>query len=235
MAKKEESLPTGQAGKDLLENPEVIQEKLEGIEHWVEKNPKLLIGVVGVIVLAVGGFFGYRYWVGNQDAQAQKEMFQAVRYFEADSLNLALNGDGNNLGFLQIVEDYSLTEAGNLANFYAGAIYLKQGKFPLAIFHLEDYKANDLLVQARAYSLIGDAYMEQKSYEDAAKFYEKAAGYKPNKEFTPVYLMKAGLAYEKLNNTDKAKAAYQTIIDKYWESSELQNAKKFKAKLESNS
>jgi tetratricopeptide (TPR) repeat protein len=233
MAKKKESPSTGQA--DLLENPEVIQEKLEGIEHWVEKNPKLLIGVVGVIVLAVGGFFGYRYWIGNQDAQAQKEMFQAVRYFEADSLNLALNGDGNNLGFLQIVEDYSLTEAGNLANFYAGAIYLKQGKFPLAIFHLEDYKANDLLVQARAYSLIGDAYMEQKSYEDAAKFYEKAAGYKPNKEFTPVYLMKAGLAYEKLNNTDKAKAAYQTIIDKYWESSEFQNAKKFKAKLESNS
>ncbi len=203
MAKKEES-------KDLLENPEVIQEKLEGIEHWVEKNPKLLIGVVGVIVLAVGGFFGYRYWVGNQDAQAQKEM-------------------------LQIVEDYSLTEAGNLANFYAGAIYLKQGKFPLAIFHLEDYKANDLLVQARAFSLIGDAYMEQKSYDDAAKYYEKAAGYKPNKEFTPGYLMKAGLAYEKLNNLDKAKAAYQTIIDKYWESSELQNAKKFKAKLESNS
>ncbi|MCE2893749.1 MAG: tetratricopeptide repeat protein [Flammeovirgaceae bacterium] len=235
MAKKKESLPTGQAGKDLLENPEVIQEKLEGIEHWVEKNPKLLIGVVGVIVLAVGGFFGYRYWVGNQDAQAQKEMFQAVRYFEADSLNLALNGDGNNLGFLQIIDDYSLTEAGNLANFYAGAIYLKQGKFPLAIFHLEDYKANDLLVQARAYSLIGDAYMEQKSYEDAAKFYEKAAGYKPNKEFTPVYLMKAGLAYEKLNNTDKAKATYQKIIDKYWESSEFQNAKKFKAKLESNS
>jgi predicted negative regulator of RcsB-dependent stress response len=233
MAKKKESLSTGQA--DLLENPEVIQEKLEGIEHWVEKNPKILIGVVGAIVLAVGGFFGYRYWVGNQDAQAQKEMFQAVRYFEADSLNLALNGDGNNLGFLQIVEDYSLTEAGNLANFYAGAIYLKQGKFPLAIFHLEDYKANDLLVQARAFSLIGDAYMEQKNYEDAAKYYEKAAGYKPNKEFTPVYLMKAGLAYEKLNNTDKAKAAYQTIIDKYWESSELQNAKKFKAKLESNS
>ncbi len=228
MAKKEES-------KDLLENPEVIQEKLEGIEHWVEKNPKLLIGVVGAIVLAVGGFFGYRYWIGNQDAQAQKEMFQAVRYFEADSLNLALNGDGNNLGFLQIIDDYSLTEAGNLANFYAGAIYLKQGKFPLAIFHLEDYKASDLLVQARAFSLIGDAYMEQKSYEDAAKYYEKAAAYKANKEFTPVYLMKAGLAYEKLNNTDKAKATYQKIIDKYWESSEFQNAKKFKAKLESNS
>lgn len=228
MAKKEES-------KDLLENSEALQEKLEGIEHWVEKNPKLIIGIVAAVILVVGGFFGYRYYVGEQDKLAQKEMFQAVRYFEADSLKLALNGDGNNLGFLQIVEDYSITPAGNLANFYAGAIYLKQGKFPLAIFHLQDYKANDLLVQARAYSLIGDSYMEQKQYEDAAKFYEKAASYKPNKEFTPIYLMKAALAYEKLNNLEKAKAAYQTIIDTYWDSSEIQNAKKFKARLESNS
>ncbi len=228
MAKKEES-------KDLLENAEVIQEKLVGVEHWIEKNPKLIIGIVGAITLIVGGFFGYRYYVGNQDVLAQKEMFQAVRYFEADSLNLALNGDGNNLGFLQIVDDYGLTQAGNLANFYAGAIYLKQGKFPLAIFHLDNFSADDLLVQARAYSLIGDAYMEQKGFENAAKYYEKAAGYKPNKEFTPTYLMKAALAYEKLNNAEKAKAVYQTIIDTYWESSEVQNAKKFKAKLESNS
>ena len=228
MAKKEES-------KDLLENAEVIQEKLVGIEHYVETHPKLIIGIVGAVILIVGGFFGYRYYVGGQDAVAQKEMFQAVRYFEADSLNLALNGDGNNLGFLQIVDDYGLTPAGNLANFYAGSIYLKQGKFPLAIFHLEDFKVDDLLVQARAYSLIGDAYMEQKQYEDAAKYYDKAAGYKPNKEFSPSYLMKAALAYEKLNNFDKAKAAYQTIIDTFWDSSEVQNAKKFKAKLESNS
>jgi TolA-binding protein len=228
MAKKEEN-------KALLENPEVIQEKLEGIEHWVESNPKLLIGIVGALVLVAGGFFGYNYYVGNQDGQAQKEMFQAVRYFEADSLNLALNGDGNNLGFLAIVDDYGLTKAGNLANFYAGAVYMKQGKFPLAIVHLDDFKADDLLVQARAYSLIGDAYMEQKKFEDAAKYYDRAASYKPNKEFTPTYLMKAALAYEKLSNPEKAKAAYQTIIDTYWESSEVQNAKKFKAKLESNS
>ena len=228
MAKKEES-------KELLENPEVIQEKLEGMEHWVEKNPKLLIGIVAAVLLAAGGFFGFRYYVDTQDVQAQKELFQAVRYFEADSLNLALNGDGNNLGFLQIIADYSLTPAGNLANFYAGVAYLKQGKFPLAIFHLEDFKSDDLLVQPRAYSLMGDAYMEQKDYENAAKFYDKASSYKPNKEFTPTYLMKAALAYEKLNKNDKAKEVYQIIIDKYWDSSEIQNAKKFKAKLEANS
>jgi TolA-binding protein len=228
MAKKEEN-------KDLLENPEVIQEKLVDIESWFERNPKLVIGIAAGIMLLVGGFFGYRYYIGNQDGIAQNEMYQAVRYFEADSLNLALNGDGNNLGFLQIIDDYGRTDAGNLANYYTGAIYLKQGKYPLAIFHLEDFSASDLLVQARAYSLMGDAYMEQKDYENAAKYYDKAAGYKPNKEFTPTYLMKAALAYEKLNKNDKAKAVYQTIIDKYWESSELQNARKFKARLESNS
>ncbi len=235
MAKKEKNLPTGQAGKDVLENPEVIQEKLVDIESWFERNPKLVIGIAAGIMLLVGGFFGYRYYIGNQDGIAQNEMYQAVRYFEADSLNLALNGDGNNLGFLQIIDDYGRTDAGNLANFYTGAIYLKQGKYPLAIFHLEDFSASDLLVQARAYSLMGDAYMEQKDYENAAKYYDKAASYKPNKEFTPTYLMKAALAYEKLNKNEKAKEVYQTIIDKYWESSELQNARKFKARLESNS
>ena len=228
MAKKEEH-------KDLLENAEVIQEKLVDVETWLEKNPKTAIGITAAILIVVGGFFGFRYYQGNQDGIAQKDMFQAIHYFEADSLNLALNGDGNNLGFLQIIEDYGMTDAGNLANYYAGVIYMTQAKFPLAIFHFEDFSSDDLLVQARAYSLMGDAYMEQKDFENAAKYYNKAAEYKPNKEFTPTYLMKAGLAYEKLNQNDKAINAYQTVIDKYWESPEFQNAKKYKAKLETNS
>ena len=81
---------------------------------------------------------------------------------------------------------------------------------------------------------MGDAYMEQKDYENAAKYYNKASNYKSNKEFTPMYLMKAALAYEKLNQNQKAIDAYQVIIDKYWESAELQSARKFKAKLETN-
>jgi tetratricopeptide (TPR) repeat protein len=228
MAKKEES-------KELLENSAVIAEKLEGAEHWIEQNPKIVFGVLGAIILVVGGYFGFRYWIGTQEEQAQKDMFQAIRYFEGDSLNLALKGDGNNLGLLQIIDDYGLTQAGKLANFYVGAAYVKQGKFKPAILYLEDFSSSDLLVQARAYSLIGDAHMELKEYEDAATFYVKAADYKANKYFSPTYLMKAALAYEKLNKNDKAVAVYQQIIDLYWDSSEYQNARKFKAKLEINS
>jgi len=47
--------------------------------------------------------------------------------------------------------------------------------------------------------------------------------------------MKAALAYELLQDTVKAKAAYQRIIDEYWDSAEVQNAKKFKARLDNNS
>ena len=229
MTKKEEHK------NEILENPEVLAEKLEGAEHWLEKNPKIVFGIGGALLLLVAGYFGFNYYKDTKNAEAQKEMFQAVYYFEQDSLKLALEGDGNNLGFLDLVEDYGFTDAGKLSSFYAGASYLKQGKYELARLYLEDFSSNDLLVQARAYSLIGDSYMEEQKFEDAASYYSKAAGYKPNKYFSPAYLMKAALAYEKLNQNDKAIQAYDKIITEYWESAEYQNARKFKSRLENNS
>ncbi len=217
---------------DVLESPEALAGKLETAEHWIEKHPRVFLGIAAAVLLIVGGYFGYQYWVDNQNAEAQLEMFQAIYYYESDSLNLALNGDGNSLGFLAITEDYSRTKAGNLANFYAGASYLKQGKFPLAIFYLEEFSSDDLLIQARAYSLLGDAHMEQQEYEEASRYYTRAAEYKPNKYFSPNYWMKAALAFEKNNQKEKAIEAYQKVIDLYWESTEYQSARKFKAMLE---
>ena len=229
MAKKEEHK------HELLENPEALKEKLAGAENWLEQNPKIVVGVAAAILIIVGGYFAFNYYKNNQNDLAQKEMFQAVYYFEADSLNKALNGDGNNLGFLEIIDEYGVTDAANLANYYAGVSYLKQGKFELARLYLEDFSASDLLIQARAFSLVGDSYMEEEKYDDAAKYYSKAANYKPNKYFSPAYLMKEALAYEKLNQPDKARETYDKIINEYWESSEYQNARKFKARLEPNS
>ncbi|MEM6523036.1 MAG: tetratricopeptide repeat protein [Bacteroidota bacterium] len=218
-----------------LENSEVLAEQLSKTEEFIENNKVLVFGIAGVLFLVVAGFFGWNYYKTSQNDLAQSEMFQAIYYFESDSLDLALNGDGNNLGFVDISSDYSMTDAGNLANFYAGTAYLKQGKYKLAVLYLEDFSSSDNLVQARAYSLIGDANMELGDYEQAASFYSKAAGYKPNKFFTPQYLMKQGLAYEKLNNNQAAMAAYERIIEEYWESAEVQDAKKYKARLKNAS
>jgi tetratricopeptide (TPR) repeat protein len=229
MAKKE------QQKNELLENPQALADRLQGAETWAEKHPKTIIGISVVIAALLAGYFGFRYYKDTKEKEAQQEMFQAIYYFEADSLELALNGDGNNLGFINIIDDYGITDAAKLANYYAGVAYLKQGKFEVARLYLEDFSADDLLVQARAYSLIGDTYMEEQNFEQAAKFYQKAADYKPNKQFTPAYLMKAALAYEKTNQNDKAKEAYDAIIENYWDSPEYQNARKFRARLDSNS
>lgn len=230
MAKKEEKHE-----HELLENPEALAHTLEGAEDWVERNSKLVIGVSVVILLAVAGYFGFSYYKDQQNTEAQKEMFYAVYSFEHDSLNLALDGDGNHLGLLAIIEDYGMTDAAKLANFYAGAAYLKKGSYEAARLHLEDFSSSDLLVQARAYSLIGDTYMEEQKYDDAASYYTKAADYKANKYFSPAYLMKAALAYEKANKNDKAIETYTKVIDTYSESAEYNNARKFKARLETNS
>jgi tetratricopeptide (TPR) repeat protein len=220
---------------ELIENPAALAEKLEGAETWIEKHPKTITGIAGVLLLAVAGYFGFNYYKDSQDAEAQKQMFQAVYYFEADSLKLALNGDGNNLGFIDIIDEFKFSDAANLAHFYAGVCYLKQGNYDAAILYLQDYSSNDLLVQPRAYSLIGDAYMELKKFEDAASYYDKAANYEPNKFYSPTYLLKAALAYEKLNQNDKAKEAYDKIITEFWDSAEYQTAVKLKARLETNS
>jgi TolA-binding protein len=228
MAKKQET-------KSAAENPEVVRETLFSAEDWMERNPKVIIGLVAILVVVAAGFFGYRWWIDKQDKVAQEEMFQAVRYFEADSLDLAMKGTANVSGFETIINEYGMTAAGNLANYYAGVICLKQGKFALAEYYLKDFKSHDLLVQARAYSLLGDAYMEQNKLEEAAGAYHDASNYKPNKYFTPSYLLKEALAYEKLNQNDKAIAAYDRIIKEFWDSQEVGTAKKLKARLETAS
>jgi tetratricopeptide (TPR) repeat protein len=217
---------------ELLENPDALRERLSKTESFIENHPTLFLVIGGVLALAIAGFFGYRYYVDNQDAEAQQEMFQAIYYFEADSLSRALNGDGNNYGLLDIIDNYSLTGAANLAKYYAGMAYLKQGNFEEAIDYLSDFSASDGLVQARAYSLIGDAHMELGNYKEAANHYEKAANYKPNKFFSPQYLTKAALAYEQMGDNNSALKAYDKIIEEFPSATDVQQAQKQKMRLE---
>src|SRR5690348_17337662 len=107
MAKKEQ-----QHKNEILENPEALAHTLVDAETWIEQHSKTVIGVAAVLILVAGGYFAFRYYTKSQDSEAQKQMFQAVYYFEQDSFKLALEGDGNNLGFLDIAKEFSVTDAG---------------------------------------------------------------------------------------------------------------------------
>lgn len=229
---KKDSQEKLSATEELLERPEALRERIFDTEEFVKKHSTLFMIGAAVIVLAVAGFFGYQYYKTNQNQTAQEEMFQAIYYFEADSLNAALNGDGNNYGFLEIMDEFGGTDAANLAHYYAGVIELRQGNYEEAIDYLEDFSASDLLVQGKAYALIGDAYMELQQYSEAASQYEKAADYKPNQYFSPQYLAKAGVAYEAAGDPAQAASSYQRIIDEFPEAYEYQEAQKQHARLE---
>lgn len=219
-------------GEELLENPEVLAEQISKTEEFIEKNKKMVFIIGGAIAAIVAVYFLYNYWNTNQNQTAQNEMFQAVYYFEADSLDKALSGDGNNYGFIDIIEEYGMTDAANLARYYAGASYLKKGEYISAVEYLNAFSSDDLLIQARAYGLIGDANMEMGNVDEAIDYYTKAADYNPNEYTSPGYLIKAAVAYESQEDFKSAYKCYDTIVEKYVNSNEFQNARKHKARLE---
>ncbi|WKN32626.1 tetratricopeptide repeat protein [Porifericola rhodea] len=221
---------------ELLESPDALRDTLvdkTGSFFKSKKNQNIAFGIGAAIALVIAGIFGYTYYMDSQNEAAQDEMFQAVFYFEADSLDRALNGDGNNFGFLEIIDEYGGTGAANLAHYYAGIALLKQGNYNQAIDHLTSFSASDLLVQARAYALVGDAYMELQNYSEAANYYNKAISYKPNRFFTPQYLVKAALAYEEMGEFEEAAESYGRIVEEFPEATEYQQALKQQVRLQS--
>lgn len=216
------------------DNFEHIEVALSQSEQFIEKNQKSLLTVVLVIIIAVGAWFGYQKLIQEpKAAEAAGQLFGAQNYFERDSFNLALNGDGNKLGFLEIAEDYSSTPAGNLANYYAGLSYLYLGEYEKAITYLKSFSSDDFLMGNMALSNIGDAYMQLGNYTEAANYYGMAAQSKQNDFSTPYYLMKEGLAFEKAGNMGKALNSYSTIEKEYPNSIQAREIEKYitRAKL----
>jgi TolA-binding protein len=221
MAKKE----VEKSSLEFLESAEGLQHEIGKVQTTVEKNKNVIYGVAGALILAVVGYFGYKYYTTSQDEEGQAKLYSAVYKFEADSNKIAAKE------MAKVADDFG-GNTGNLANFYAGVANLKEGKYDTAIEQLKSFSSSDLLVQARAYSLIGDAYSEKKAYGDAVDYYKKASEYKANKFFTPAYMMKLAAALEANKEPKEALAVYTEIVEKYAESSEAASAKKYKAMLE---
>ena len=189
-----------------------VEEALGKTEQFIEKNQKLLTIVIGLAIVFVLGFFGYnKLYVSPMDEEAQSQMFMAEMYFQQDSLDKALYGDGNYLGFIDIIDEYGITKSANLANYYAGICFLNKGEFDTAIDYLEDFSSDDEVLAPMAVGAIGDAYAEMENFEKAASKYLAAANLRENEFTTPTFLFKAGHAYAFANNYKKALPLYERI------------------------
>lgn len=210
-----------------------VEEALSRSEMFIEKNQKIIIIALAAIVIVVLGFLGYRKFISEpREIKANNEIFSAQGYFEQDSLDKALNGDGQNAGFIDIINDYGSTKAGNLAKYYAGVSYLKKGEFQKAVEYLEDFSTEDPLVGPMAIGALGDAYLELGKNEKAVAQYMKASSASDNELTSPVFLMKAGMTYELLGTYDKALEVYKTIKTNYPRSFEGRDIDKYIARAE---
>jgi tetratricopeptide (TPR) repeat protein len=144
-------------------------------DFWTRYN-KVIIGVCAVIIVAGGGWLIYRNFVVKpNEKKASESLFKAEEYFRADSISLALNGDGQYPGFLKVSSKFSGTDAGNLANFYAGVCYVRINDNDNAIKYLKKFSTSSKPTQARAYKLIADAYADKGNSKEALDYYKKSA------------------------------------------------------------
>ncbi len=229
MAKKETKKKIQEADKRL----ENFEEALTRTELFIENYQKqLTIGVLAIVIVVVGFVFFKKMIIAPKQQEALSQMFMAEKYFERDSFRLALNGDGNNPGFLDIINEYKMTKAANLAKYYAGISYLHLGQYNDAIASLKAFKSKDLMLSVVAVGAIGDAYMQLNDKQTAAKYYLEAAKKGETDFITPIYLLKAGEVLEDLGDLDKALKCYEEIRDTYSKSREGQNIEKYITRVE---
>ncbi|MBK5270340.1 MAG: tetratricopeptide repeat protein [Bacteroidia bacterium] len=186
-------------------------------DFWSRYNKPLMI-ISTVIILLIGGYYIYKeFFKAPKEAKAVDSMFKAEEYYKMDSVNLALNGDGQNPGFLRIISNYGGTEAGNLANFYAGSCYIKLGDNEKAVKYLKKFSTGSKLVQARAYKLLADAYADLGKNEDALDYYKKAAHHfeKDETNSSEYLFLAAYFADRVLKNQKEAISLYKELKEKY--------------------
>lgn len=220
--------------KKIVQDQDASEAVIAKAKDFWGKYGKVLSIASIVVILGIGGWYGYRNFVKKpQEAKAAEAIFKAEEYYRMDSVNLALNGDGQYLGFLKISDKYSGTDAGNLANFYTGSCYIKLNENEKAIKYLKKFSTSSKPIQARAYKLIADAYGDMGKNKEAVDYYKKSA-YEFEKDqanAAECLFMAAYLSQRSLNDTKTATDLYKELKDKFPNTQQAYDADNYLAQM----
>ena len=209
-----------------------VEVALTKTEQFLEKHLNLVFYVIGGIIVVVLGVLGInKYVISPKNVEAQEQMFAAQNFFSVDSFDVALNGDGVSLGFLDIIDDFGSTKSGKLAQYYAGISFLHLGDYNQAIKHLKKFKTDDLLLAPLAKAAIGDAYVELGNYDKAISAYNNALAVNNNDFTTPTIKLKLALVYEEKGNVEKALVILNEAKSEFPNNSEITAIEKNIARL----
>ena len=204
-----------------------IGEVYSKTELFLEKNKTLVIGAIVALLVIVASILFWNNHQTSMNDEAGAEIWKAEYYFEIDSLDLAINGDAQWRGFVEIADEYNGTPTGSLANYYLGAIYMKKGDFNAALSYFENADVDDDILSVMRIGSMGDAHMELGNTETASSLYEKAAGMQENEFLTPMYLFKAGIAYKELGQGEQAEENFTRLYEDYPNHTNATLAKKY--------
>lgn len=205
---------------------------MEKIQFYYETHKKAITGVSTAILLIAVAVFGYfRLYLAPREAKASSKIFYAQEYFAADSMERALQGDGQHAGFIKIIRDYSGTKTANLAHYYAGICYLHLGDTKKAIKQLEDFNGKGTLLATAAAGALGSAYLDDGKVDKAISSYKKASENENDVAQTPMYLHQLAVVYEIAKKPADAKAAYIRIRDNFPMSPQARDIDKSLARL----
>ena len=201
--------------------PSAMEETLNKSEAFVLKYKKpLMIALVAIIVIIAGAILVNNYVIKPRAEKASTILAKGQEYFNNEDFDKALNGDKVNFpGFVAVANDYSSTDAGNLAKLYAGLTYAEKDDVKNAIKFIESFKGQgDAMISPAAIAALGNCYVKKGDTQKGIDLLLKAAKTADNDAVTPVFLLQAGQLYESLNQQDKALELYQQIKDKYFRS-----------------
>ena len=208
-----------------IKNEQAVQETATKTEAFLDKNKKAIAYGVLAIIVIVAGFFCYKEFISNpRETKASTAIARGQEYFGMEQYDKALNGDGAGYaGFVKIATDYSNTDAGNLANLYAGLSYAFLGKNQEALKYLDAYSASgDALVSPAAIAARGNVYAKLGKLDEAVKDLKKAASMADSKakdgkniSLSPTFLLQAGIILESQGKKAEAAEIYTSIKNNY--------------------
>ncbi len=206
-----------------------VEEALTQSEAFFIKNKKAIIGVVSAIIILVAGVVMYKnLYAEPREAKAQAALFKGQEYFEADAYEQALNGDSIGFnGFIKVAEEYSGTQASDIAQAYIGLCYAQLGKYEEAINALDNFSGKDQLVAPALKATIGNCYAQLGQLDKAAPMLVKAAEEAESNSLSPIYLLQAGEIFVKQGKYNDAVKAYTQIKDKYFHSYQAMDIDKY--------
>jgi TolA-binding protein len=199
------------------------------VQQWYHKNGDRVLMAVGALAVILAVVFFVARSKRSAEAAAAGKLGAAEFVYYSGQAN------DQTLQELQaVVDKYPGTKSAGIAAFDLASAYYSQKNYASAEKYYRlvvDKYHDDPITAVSGFNGLAACLESQNQYAEAAKVFAKAQKQYPKLFAAPQALYDAARCFALAGNASDAKAAYQTIIDRYPESSLVHEAKALRASL----